>query len=71
MDIKNIRKKLNMSQQEFGNLCGVSRVYISNLENNKINNPGSKTLRQIEESINNYIFFSNDVNHTQQIEKGK
>lgn len=69
MDIRNIRKKLNMSQQEFSDLCGVSRVYISNLENNKINNPGSKTLKQIEESVNNYIFFSDNVNHTQQKEE--
>lgn len=68
MDIKDMRKKLKMSQREFSDLCGVSRVYISNLENNKIKNPGSNTLKQIEESVKNYIFFSQNVNQTQQKE---
>lgn len=58
MDIKDIRKKIKMSQREFALMCGVSRVYISNLENNKIKNPGSKTLGQIKKSVEEYIFLN-------------
>lgn len=61
MNIKSIRKKLHLSQEEFAKICNVSRVYISNLENNKINNPGSKTLEQIRKAVENYIFFDNNV----------
>lgn len=66
MNIKEIRKRLKLSQQEFANICGLSRVYISNLENGKIKNPGVNTLDQIRKSIENYIFFTKDVKYSVQ-----
>ena len=59
MNVKAIRKKLHLSQDEFAKICGLSRVYISNLENNKVENPGSKTLEQIKKAIHDYIFLGN------------
>lgn len=64
MNIKEIRKKLKMSQQEFADICGLSRVYISNLENGKINNPGINTLNQIRSAVEKYIFFTDDVKYS-------
>lgn len=56
LNVKSIRKKLKMSQSTLANICGLSRVYISNLENNKIYNPGIKTLEKIKKAIIDYIF---------------
>ncbi len=58
MNIKKIRKKLKISQQEFAKICGLSRTYISNLENDKIHNPGIKTVETIKKSIIDYIFLN-------------
>ena len=35
--IKDLRKEKNMTQEELGNLCGVSRQTIISLENGKYN----------------------------------
>lgn len=56
MDLKQIRKRLHLSQTEFADICKISRVYLSNLENNKVDNPGSKTLENIKKAIIDYIF---------------
>ena len=66
MNLKQIRKRLHLSQAEFAEICQISRVYLSNLENDKVDNPGSKTLENIKQSIIEYIFFGKDVKNTKQ-----
>lgn len=56
LNVKRIRKKLKMNQSDFAKICGLSRVYISILENGKVNNPGVKTIEKIKKSVINYIF---------------
>ena len=58
INVKAIRKKLKMSQEEFAKICDLSRVYISNLENGKIKNPGINTIEGIKKSVIDYIFLN-------------
>ncbi|OPF52521.1 hypothetical protein BH721_04505 [Clostridium baratii] len=49
--IKFFRKKLNLSQEEFGKKCGLSRNAIYNYENNK-RKPTIETLEKMAEILN-------------------
>lgn len=66
INVKAIRKKLHLNQQEFAKICGLSRVYISNLENGKVKNPGIETIDKIKKSVTSYIFFNDDVQYIEQ-----
>lgn len=52
--IKKIRKEKGLSQQDLGNMLGVSGAYIQQIENNK-KNPSVKTLNKIASALNTPI----------------
>lgn len=58
--IKQIRKKIGMTQQELSEKSGISRPYISKLENNECNIIKSSTMVAIANALNkpvSTIFF--------------
>lgn len=50
-NIKNIRKERGMTQIEFANKVGISRTYLSDLENDR-KNISTKTLQTLSEKLN-------------------
>lgn len=50
--IKEMREKRGISQEELSKLSNVSRVTISQLENNESKNTSTKTLLQIAKALN-------------------
>lgn len=51
INIKNLRKKLNISQEELAELSGVDRTYISLLERSK-RNPSILNLKKVCQGLN-------------------
>lgn len=72
-NIKNARKKMNMTQDEFAHKIGISRSYLGDLENNR-RNPSTETLKKIAKkldvsllylldgkmTVTDHAFFGND-----------
>ena len=50
--IKEMREKCGISQEELSKLSNVSRVTISQLENNESKNTSTKTLLKIAKALN-------------------
>lgn len=58
--IKELRLKMNMSQLELSQKTGITRPYISKLENNEVNVIKSDTMIAISKALKKpiqYIFF--------------
>lgn len=55
LNIKNKRKKLNISQEELAELSGVDRTYISLLETSK-RNPSVLSLKKVCQGLNTSLF---------------
>ena len=49
-NIRNLRKSMNMTQDEFAHEIGISRSYLGDLENNR-RNPSSETLKRISKKL--------------------
>lgn len=49
--IRNMRKKKDMTQNEFSSLCGITQTYLSQIESNS-KEPNLSTLRTISEKLN-------------------
>ncbi len=49
--IRNMRKKKDMTQNEFASLCGITQTYLSQIESN-LKEPNLSTLRTISEKLN-------------------
>ena len=67
--IKDVRISKGMTQEELSKRSGVSRVTIIGLENGKIRNSKTDTLRQIAEALDmtmDALFFDEDVRHNEQ-----
>ena len=63
--IKQLRKSLNMSQEEFAFRCGMDRTYITSLENGK-RNISIVNLEKITKALNTtlssfFVFENKDV----------
>ena len=67
--VKELRERLNLSQEEFSKLTNISRPHISEIENGKVKEIGSSVMFKISkvlgEPIEN-IFFTEDVVFTHQ-----
>lgn len=50
--IKEVRKKKNISLYKLSKLTGISRGYLSDLENNKKTNPSLATMYKISVALN-------------------
>ena len=48
--IKNTRKKLELTQEEFSDKCGITQTYLSQIENN-LKEPNLSTLKNISEQL--------------------
>lgn len=53
--IKELRKSKNLTQEEFSEQIGISRSYLSDLENNR-KSPSVETLKQIAERSGCFLF---------------
>lgn len=53
--IKEIREQKGMTQEELAKKTGISRNYITELENNKKENPSLKTMHKIAIALNKKI----------------
>ena len=69
-NIKKIRKDKGISLNKLHNLSGVSKSYLSNLENNKTFNPTMFILKKISEAlqvdIKNLFYSSTDIENLKQ-----
>ena len=55
--IKRVRTNKGLSQQDFAEATGLSRTYISDLENNR-KSPSVKTLEKIAKKMNTFLYIS-------------
>lgn len=70
--VKERREELNMTQETLSELSKVSRQTISDLENKKISNVGSKIMTKLAIALNCFetdIFFTDNVSYTEQKQK--
>lgn len=62
------RKKIHLSQDELSKIVGISRGYLSEIENNKAN-PSFHIISKISKALQKNvgeIFFDNSVHHSEQ-----
>lgn len=55
-NIKNLRKKAGLTQEEFSSLIGISRSYLGDLENDR-RNPSIETIKKISKLLNVSIIY--------------
>mgnify|MGYP002713868581 FL=1 len=60
-NIKKVRKEQNATQEEFAKKLGISRSYLSDIENNR-KNISTNTLRNISEKLNVSINYLSEKN---------
>jgi|YelNats1bottle13_1022553.scaffolds.fasta_scaffold00817_4 putative transcriptional regulator len=68
--IKNIRKEKRISQTQLAKLTGISRPYLSEIENGKVN-PSAKVILKIAKALGTEVekmfnTYNQDVNHNVQ-----
>ena len=61
--IKELRKARNITLEALSNRCGLSKTYISQIENNKQTNPSISTLKKISDGIGVPIMAILDENY--------